>query len=175
MQRGVRRLMVLLAASIGLAAIVVETRVSGQTAGVDAAMLARVAAAWSTMDVEQAAPFYAKDPDLVFYDVAPLKYVGWAAYAKGEADQFKTLQSSSIALTPDTQIHNSGNIAWTTAVARVEMVRRDGVRAVMTPRWTTVWEKRGGTWQIVHEHFSMAPSFGPPAPPNPPADSAVEE
>lgn len=42
-------------------------------------MLERVAAAWSTMDIEKVVPFYAKDPGLVFFDVVPLKNVGWSA------------------------------------------------------------------------------------------------
>jgi hypothetical protein len=34
-------------------------------------------AAWQTLDTAKAAPFYAKDAGLAFYDVAPLKYTGW--------------------------------------------------------------------------------------------------
>src|SRR5437867_11957298 len=43
--------------------------------------------AWSTLDPDQAAPLYAKDADLVFFDIAPLKYThGWKEYR----DNFKT-------------------------------------------------------------------------------------
>ena len=37
--------------------------------------------AWSTLDPDRAAPLYAKDADLVFFDIAPLKYSGgWQEY-----------------------------------------------------------------------------------------------
>ena len=38
-------------------------------------------AAWSGLDPAEAAPFYAKDPGLVFFDIAPMKYTGWAEIA----------------------------------------------------------------------------------------------
>jgi len=40
-------------------------------------------AAWSGLDPAEAAPFYAKDPGLVFFDIAPMKYTGWAEIASG--------------------------------------------------------------------------------------------
>ena len=39
--------------------------------------------AWSTGTVQAPAQFYAKDDDLVFYDIAPLAYDGWNEYAEG--------------------------------------------------------------------------------------------
>jgi ketosteroid isomerase-like protein len=152
-----------LGASVLILILAIHVPASTQAGGgVDKAMLERVAAAWSTMDVAKAAPFYAKDPDLVFYDVAPLKYVGWSAYAKGSAETFKTLKSATMKLTDDVQVHNAGNTAWTTATLRVEMIPNNGNRMVMTPRWSTVWERRGASWLIVHEHFSMALPDAPP-------------
>jgi ketosteroid isomerase-like protein len=43
------------------------------------------------------------------------------------------------------------------------MVNNDGSRLKIDARWTSVWEKRGDTWLIVHEHFSM-PLPEPPPP-----------
>ena len=43
--------------------------------------LEKMFAAWSDLDPAQAAPFYAKDPGLVFFDIAPMKYTGWAEIA----------------------------------------------------------------------------------------------
>jgi hypothetical protein len=39
--------------------------------------LERLFAAWSDLDPAKAAPFFAKDPDLAFFDVAPMQYIGW--------------------------------------------------------------------------------------------------
>ncbi len=38
---------------------------------------AEVDRAWCTLDAKNAAPFYDKAPDDVFFDAAPLKYRGW--------------------------------------------------------------------------------------------------
>ena len=62
-----------------------------QTTGGDAEVrttLERLYAAWSDLDPAKAAPFYAKDADLTFFDVAPLKYNGWAEYAAGVPKAF---------------------------------------------------------------------------------------
>ena len=37
-------------------------------------------AAWNTLDADNPASFYAKDAKLVFFDLTPLKYNGWAEY-----------------------------------------------------------------------------------------------
>jgi hypothetical protein len=42
------------------------------------AMQAEVDKAWCSLHAENAAPFYARGADNVFFDAAPLKYQGWA-------------------------------------------------------------------------------------------------
>ena len=44
---------------------------------------------------DAAAPLYAKDPDLVFYDLEPLKYVGWNAYKAGVGPNILTNSTTS--------------------------------------------------------------------------------
>ena len=39
--------------------------------------LNRLYAAWSDLNPAKAAPFYAKDPGNVYFDVVPMKYTGW--------------------------------------------------------------------------------------------------
>src|SRR6476660_8060372 len=44
-------------------------------------MIKQYYAAWSTLDADKAAPFYAKDAGLVFFDITPLSYNGgWKQY-----------------------------------------------------------------------------------------------
>src|SRR5207253_8978785 len=47
------------------------------------ALITRYYAAWNTLNPDIAAQLYAKDPGLVFYDIAPLKYKGWEEYKEG--------------------------------------------------------------------------------------------
>ncbi len=113
--------------------------------------------AWSAKDVARAAPFYAKDPELVFFDVAPLRYQGWADYAQGVQ---KTLDEHEwIRVTPrdDVRIHRRGKLAWCTATLATDLKLKDGTHLTSPLRWTVLLERRGKSWLIVHEHISVVP------------------
>src|ERR1044071_6063740 len=45
-------------------------------------------AAWSSLNPENPAKYYAKDAGLIFYDIAPLKYNDWAEYKEGVKKAF---------------------------------------------------------------------------------------
>jgi ketosteroid isomerase-like protein len=135
----------------------------------DKARLQQVLDAWASMDLTRPAMFYAKDPGLAFYDIAPRKYNGWSEYEKGVGELFKTLKSASFRLKDDAVVHTAGNMAWATALVDGDMVNKDGSKMKIDARWTTVWEKRGNNWLIVHDHFSMPL---PEAAPKPAAKSS---
>jgi len=118
------------------------------------AMMEKALKAWATMDPANAAPFYAKDASLAFYDVMPLKYTGWTEYAAGVQKLVANFRSLAFTMGSDAQTHQSGKTAWTTATVHVDWVSKDGAKEAFDARWTLVWEKRGKDWLIVHEHFS---------------------
>jgi len=120
----------------------------------DRARLQQVIDAWATLDPSNAAVYYAKDAGLAFYDIAPLKYTGWTEYENGTREMFKTMQSLSFKVNDDAQVHRVGDIAWSAATLEGKAVMRDGSQMPLHARWTTVWEKRGNQWLIVHDHFS---------------------
>ena len=124
--------------------------------------------AWSTLDPNNAAPFYAKDAGNVYFDVTPMKYTGWAAYAAGvpKAMNFPQYQSAKFTINPDFKQHVRGNFAWTTYTFQGELVRKDGGKEPLAGRGTDLWEKRGDVWLIVHEHIS-APLAAPEPPKKP--------
>ena len=113
-------------------------------------------AAWSTLDPDNAAKFYARDADLVFYDIAPLKYDGgWQQYR----DNFKnnvapTFATLVIAAKDDLKVTRQGKIAWTTLTFHVAAKMKDGSPMEFDGRHTLIWERRHGQWLIVHEHVS---------------------
>src|SRR5436189_3315575 len=80
-----------------------------------AELLRKYYEAWSSLDPDRAGPLYAKDADLVFFDLAPLKYThGWNEYR----DNFKTNVApllASITLTPndDLKVRSKGDSALT--------------------------------------------------------------
>lgn len=71
-----------------------STRMVAQSSKNDAEIrtrLERLFASWTDLDPAKAAPFYAKDPDLVFYDVGPTTYHGWAGVISEAPKAFATI------------------------------------------------------------------------------------
>ncbi len=128
------------------------------------AMMQKVMSAWQTMDPSKAAPYYSKESDAVFFDITPLKYVGWDAYATGVAQMFGTMSSLTLTLNDDARIERHGDVAITTATGTAVIVGKDGSKQVADWRWTVIWEKAGKEWLITHEHLSAPlPEPTPPA------------
>jgi ketosteroid isomerase-like protein len=112
-------------------------------------------AAWSDLDPAKAAKFYAKDPDLTFFDVAPMKYTGWAEYAAGVPQAFAPYTSGKFTLNDDLAVHRRGTWAWATATWTGDLQKKDGGHENIAGRYTAILEKRGANWLIVHEHMSV--------------------
>ena len=119
-------------------------------------LIKRYYTAWNTLNPDNVSFLYAPDADLVFFDIAPLKYSGgWPEYR----DNFKKNLApgfSSLTLTPnnDVKIKRSGNLALTTLTFHLLAKQKDGGTLEFDGRHTSVWEKRGGQWLIIHEHVS---------------------
>lgn len=128
------------------------------------AQMRKVLDAWETLDPAKAAPFYAKDPGNAYYDIAPLKYTGWDAYAAGVKNLLADFQSLKFTLNDDAVLSQKGNNAWAAVTFRGDIVMKNGAKSSEQGRWTAVWEKRGKDWLIVHEHVS----FPAPEPPSGP-------
>jgi len=153
---------ILVAISIGLlialssAAQTMKSPASTNVYGEFKALIDQYYAAWSTLNPNNAAKFYAKDADLVFYDIAPLKYNNWAEYKAGVTKAFTDTMSSG-KLTPldDLKVSQRGNVVWTTVTFHLKaQPKAGGAPLEFDGRHTAIWEKRGGQWVIVHEHIS---------------------
>ena len=111
--------------------------------------------AWSTLDPDKAAKYYAKDADLIFFDVAPLKYNGWGEYRAGVMKAFtETMSSGKLTPKDDLKVTQRGSIVWTTVTFHLSATPKAGGSMELDCRHTAIWEKRGGKWLIVHEHVS---------------------
>lgn len=118
-------------------------------------LIDRLAVAWSNMDPDQPAPFYAKDEGLVFYDVAPFSYHGWAEYREGvKKNLFDKMTSGKLTAGKDLTVTRRGKVAWTTVTLHFSATWKAGGSMEQDLRHTAIWEKRGGKWLIVHEHVS---------------------
>src|SRR5262245_37903942 len=112
-------------------------------------------AAWNTLNPDNPAKFYAKDADLVFFDVDPLKYKSWQQYHDGFKNNVGPT-FTSLTLTPkdDLKVIRRGNLAITTLTFHLNAKGNDGSTIDFDGRHTAVWELRGGRWLIIHEHVS---------------------
>ena len=154
--RSLLRLSFLLVVSAGIFSIVSAAAPKASDSEPDfKALHAKVDAAWSSLKAENAAPSYAHDAGLVFYDAAPLKYDGWAAYRDGAQKLFLDGATSlTFKANDDLKVTRHGNIAWTTRTLHLSAAMKQGKPFDFDGRDTVIWEKRGGRWLIVHEHFS---------------------
>jgi ketosteroid isomerase-like protein len=130
--------------------------------------------AWSTMDPDLAARYYAKDADLVFFDIVPLQYKGWDEYYLGTKKMFANYQNLSIRLREDAQVHWRGDFAYATAIWDVFGTLADGTQQKLDLRWTVILERRNNEWVVVHEHVS-APLTSDAGPPSKPAAPEKKE
>jgi ketosteroid isomerase-like protein len=112
-------------------------------------------AAWSTGNADAPAKFYAKDSGLVFYDVAPFAYHGWKEYHDGvQQTLFANIASGTLSAGKDLKVSRRGTIAWTTVSMHLSEKTKDGRATEANVRYTGIWEKRGASWLLVHEHLS---------------------
>ena len=116
-------------------------------------------AAWSSGNTDNAARFYSKDANLVFYDITPFSYTGWKDYEGGIHKLQETVDSVSLTAGKELKVSRHGNIAWTTVPMHFVAKMKDGKTIDTQLRYTGIWEKHGKTWLIVHEHLS-APMAG---------------
>ena len=52
------------------------------------ALIPKIVRAWESMNIGTVDPYYAKDGDLTFFDIAPLSYANWAEYRAGVQKMF---------------------------------------------------------------------------------------
>ncbi|MCU1264277.1 MAG: ketosteroid isomerase-like enzyme [Acidobacteria bacterium] len=118
-------------------------------------LVKRYYSGWNTLNPDKVSSMYAKDADLIFFDIAPLKYSNWQEYS----DSFKKSVApgfTSLSLTPNNDVKTvrRGNMALTTLTFHLSAKQKDGTALEFDCRHTIVWEKRGGEWLIIHEHVS---------------------
>ncbi|MDQ6718429.1 MAG: nuclear transport factor 2 family protein [Gemmatimonadota bacterium] len=117
-------------------------------------------AAWRALDVDRAGALYAHDADILYFDGAPLKYSGWAEYARGARAGFASLKAVDIGPSEDMVIHRNGGVAWSTGTFWMTVVPKAGESTKLHVRSTIIWERRGSRWLVAHEHLSVP--FQPP-------------
>lgn len=118
-------------------------------------LVPKIVASWETFDLAKIEPYYAKDADLTYFDLAPLKYNNWADYrASVPKVLFEPNTSLKLKVNDDLRVHSRGSLAWATFTFGADMTTKQGATSHLDGRWTMVLEKRGQGWIVVHEHVS---------------------
>ena len=158
MTYSMRSLICLAAALTTVAALPAQTeKTSGTKARGDAVfkqLIERYYSAWNTANPDNAAPLYAPEAGLVFYDLAPLKYNGWGEYKEGAAKLLSQFAGAKLTPNDDLKVTRHGKLAWTTVTFHLSGTLKTGAAMELDGRHTAIWEKRGDKWLIVHEHVS---------------------
>jgi ketosteroid isomerase-like protein len=111
--------------------------------------------AWSTGNADAPAKFYAKEQGMVFYDVAPFSYHSWSEYHEGVKKEFlDNAASVTLSAGKDLRVMRRGTVAWTTVSMHLSEKTKDNKSNEVDIRYTGIWEKRGPSWLLVHEHLS---------------------
>lgn len=119
-------------------------------------LVPKIVASWETFDLAKIEPYYAKDPDLTYFDLAPLKYNDWAEYrATVPKVLFEPNTSLKLKLNDDLRVHSRGSFAWATFTFGADLTPKQGSASRLDGRWTMVFEKRAKGWMVVHEHVSV--------------------
>ncbi len=121
----------------------------------DRALAQKIWDGWCTLNPDNVAAYYDKSAGNVYFDIAPRKYDGWPAYAKGAQAVLSGFQSCKATVNPDFAPHRAGNTVWANATVDVDVVMKDGKNEQLPMRWTAVWQDKRGQWLIVHEHVSV--------------------
>ncbi|MCU1285251.1 MAG: hypothetical protein JWO13_1601 [Acidobacteriales bacterium] len=120
---------------------------------VNAALLQDVWTQWCTLNPANPAKYYDKSSSNIYFDITPLEYHGWSKYASGVVQVLAGMKTGSSKV-DEIRIHPAGSTIWTSAIVHLDMVMKDGSKSKADWRWTSIWEKRGADWKIVHEHVS---------------------
>lgn len=119
------------------------------------ALVAKVVAAWESMDIAQIDPYYAPDGDLAFFDIAPMAYGSWTEYREGVQKLFFEPNRSLKFDTRNVQVRRQGGLAWATFTFGADVVSKQGASQHLEGRWTMILEERDGRFVVVHEHVSV--------------------
>lgn len=142
-----------------IAALAVSTSIFAQppqknSPAPDKAYLQQIWDGWSTLNPENVAKFYDSGPH-TFFDIAPLKYDSWQQYDSGVKTELGNYKSAKFTVNDDAAIHPHSNLVWATATVKFEMDQKSGKVETGDMRWTAIFENKGGTWKIIHEHVSV--------------------
>ena len=119
-------------------------------------LIPKIVRAWESLNIGTVDPYYAKDADLTFFDIAPLSYANWGEYRAGVQKMFfEPNRRLKFTMKDDLLVHRRGALAWATFTFEADVVSKEDKSSHLVGRWTLVLEQRKAGWLVVHEHVSV--------------------
>lgn len=120
--------------------------------------------AWNArLHPADAAPFYSKSPDNLYFDLAPLEFRGWAQYERAASKALAGGGHASTHIHNDFTVIKNGDLVVTAFTFDVRFYGLKGISHSLTGRETDVWTERHGHWLIIHQHMSVPMMMPAPA------------
>ena len=120
--------------------------------------------AWNTrLNPADAAPFYSKQPNNLYFDFSPLKFTGWDEYQRVATKALAGGGHATTHIHDDFTVIKQGDLVVNAFTFDVEFARPGTAAQTMTARETDVWTKENGKWVLVHQHMSTPFMSEPPA------------
>jgi ketosteroid isomerase-like protein len=122
--------------------------------------------AWITkLNPADAAPFYSKKPGNLYFDISPLKFVGWNEYQRVTTQTLAGGGHATVNIHDDFTVIKQGDLVVTAFTFDLSFAPTPGAPVSVTAgRETDVWAKENGKWLIVHQHMSTPSGDGAPSP-----------
>ncbi len=110
---------------------------------------------WESKNTSDASQFYSDAANLVFFDLGPT-HLGWKQYQKSIERSFDSIAELKLSLNDDLNAIVSDGMALTTATGHISYKMKNGESFESNIRFTGVWEKKGGQWKLIHDHWSRS-------------------
>lgn len=112
-------------------------------------------AAWSTKDSTAVSRFYGQDANTtIFLPWVNQQFVGWQQFQPQADRVLAGLDRAEFTPYDDTRTWRWNDLVLTVGTFGINLAGKDGKRTTGDARYTLLWERRDGRWQIVHEHLS---------------------
>ncbi len=114
--------------------------------------------AWEQKNVNWLREIYADDA-VIFNTVPPPRFSDFKTFENTAQQYFNRLAELTF-FTSNIQIEVKGDVAWITSLYLMAH-QHNGQYQRESGRWTEIYQRKNGTWQLTHLHSSPDPVDGP--------------
>lgn len=147
----------IVATFLGMSACTQKVDLDAEKAKVKSVVDQLLIQVWETEDIELFFKITAHDSDMVTFATDSAEhFIGWESLRSPLEKQFAAYENTKVSVSNHAiKVHNSGNVAWFSAIWNMSLVAGGQSASLKDCRVTGVLEKRNGNWVIVQSHYSI--------------------